>query len=120
MSAHDFHVHQEPDAVPSRTLIRVSLASVVVGAIGVVVAGWLLVLVVGAMRPSFANDGGPRPAASQLSGVEQTPIWDSRRGEALEARQRLQLESWGWVDRDAGIARIPIERAMDLVVEESR
>ena len=120
MSAHDFEVHQEPDAVASRTLIRVSLASVVIGAIGVVVAGWVLIFVVGALRPSFADAGGPRPAASQLSGVEQTPIWDARRGEALVARQRLQLESWGWVDRDAGIARIPIERAMDIVVEGSR
>jgi hypothetical protein len=120
MSAKDFQVQQEPDAVPSRALVRVSLASVVVGAIGVAVAAWLLIFVVGAVRPSFAAAGGPRPAASQLSGVEQTPIWDARRGEALLARQRLQLESWGWVDRDAGIARIPIERAMDLVVEGSR
>jgi hypothetical protein len=27
------------------------------------------------------------------------------------------LESYGWVDRDAGIVRIPIDRAMQLVVE---
>jgi hypothetical protein len=119
MSAHDFEVHQEPDEVPSRTLVRVSVASVVVGAIGVVVAGWLLVFAVGAVRPSFADAAGPRPAASQLSGVEQTPIWNARRGEALMARQRHELESWGWIDRDAGIARIPIERAMNIVVERS-
>jgi len=27
------------------------------------------------------------------------------------------LDSYGWVDRNAGIARIPIDKAMDLVVE---
>jgi hypothetical protein len=27
------------------------------------------------------------------------------------------LESYGWVDQQAGIARIPIDKAMDLVVE---
>ncbi len=28
------------------------------------------------------------------------------------------LASYGWVDKDSGIARIPIERAMDLVVKK--
>jgi hypothetical protein len=27
------------------------------------------------------------------------------------------LDSYGWVDRNAGVVRIPIERAMTLVVE---
>lgn len=30
----------------------------------------------------------------------------------------VDLDSYGWVDRDAGIARIPIERAMDLVAKD--
>jgi len=38
----------------------------------------------------------------------------------LRDAQRRELAGWGWVDRDAGIARIPIDRAMDLVVKESR
>lgn len=33
---------------------------------------------------------------------------------ALEARERAQIEVYGWADRDHGIARIPIERAMAL------
>jgi hypothetical protein len=31
--------------------------------------------------------------------------------------QREQLESYGWVDKEGGVVRIPIERAMDLVIE---
>jgi hypothetical protein len=38
----------------------------------------------------------------------------------LRDAQRRELAGWGWGDRDAGIARIPIDRAMDLVVKESR
>jgi hypothetical protein len=34
----------------------------------------------------------------------------------IERENRL-LESYGWVDEDAGIARIPIERAMQLLAE---
>jgi len=36
---------------------------------------------------------------------------------ALRAREDAELNSYGWVDRKAGIIRIPIGRAMDLVVE---
>jgi hypothetical protein len=32
-------------------------------------------------------------------------------------KQEEQLNSYGWVDKDAGVAHIPIERAMDLIVE---
>lgn len=35
----------------------------------------------------------------------------------LRARQRDQLNSYRWVDPKAGVVAIPIERAMDLVVE---
>ena len=32
-------------------------------------------------------------------------------------RQAKLLSSYGWVDREAGVVRIPIDRAMDLVAE---
>ena len=35
---------------------------------------------------------------------------------AERAQQRQRLESYRWVDRDAGIEQIPIERAMALLV----
>jgi hypothetical protein len=34
---------------------------------------------------------------------------------ALSARQNELLHSYGWVDRRHGVARIPIDRAMDLI-----
>lgn len=36
----------------------------------------------------------------------------------LEERDRARLETYGWVDREQGVVRIPLERAMDLVAEE--
>jgi hypothetical protein len=32
------------------------------------------------------------------------------------AEENAALATYGWVDRDAGIVRIPIERAMELLV----
>jgi hypothetical protein len=34
------------------------------------------------------------------------------------AEQRRTLSTFGWVDRGNGIARIPIDRAMDIVAQE--
>jgi hypothetical protein len=35
----------------------------------------------------------------------------------LRAAEDAELNSYGWVDRNAGIARIPIDRAMQMLVE---
>lgn len=35
---------------------------------------------------------------------------------AAQAREDALLSSYGWADRGAGVARIPIDRAMDLLV----
>jgi len=38
--------------------------------------------------------------------------------EALRAREEAELNSYGWVDRKAGVVRIPIERAMELLLQK--
>ena len=35
----------------------------------------------------------------------------------LQGRDEALLKSYGWIDKDAGIARIPIEEAMKLTVQ---
>lgn len=35
-------------------------------------------------------------------------------------REDAQLHSYGWIDRQAGIVHIPIERAMDLLAEDGK
>lgn len=36
---------------------------------------------------------------------------------ALHAREHEALTTYGWVDRNAGVVRIPVERAKELVLE---
>jgi hypothetical protein len=51
------------------------------------------------------------PAGPRL---EPNPLAPRR---AAQARDNAVLASYGWVDKGSGIARIPIERAMQLLVE---
>lgn len=37
----------------------------------------------------------------------------------LHTLENEELTTYGWVDKDQGVVRIPIDRAMDLVVKES-
>ncbi len=60
--------------------------------------------------------------------VDQRPVtvaWGVRTGEErLEIlrdhreREQAELSAYGWIDRQQGIVRLPIERAMELTVEE--
>jgi hypothetical protein len=56
--------------------------------------------------------GRRTPPAPRL---QAQPIDDLR---ALRAWEDERLEAWAWVDREAGLARIPIERAMALLARE--
>jgi len=38
--------------------------------------------------------------------------------EKFRAREESELSSYGWINRTAGIVKIPIERAMELVLKE--
>ena len=37
----------------------------------------------------------------------------------LEVVDKRELTNYGWIDRQRGVVRIPIERAMELLVKES-
>jgi hypothetical protein len=85
--------------------------------------GLLVVLVLLVVRFGFpARDdspGGEHPMASWRAPatgprLEARPTLEF---EAQRARDRVRLETWGWVDQQAGIARIPIERAVQLLLE---
>ena len=41
-----------------------------------------------------------------------------RRGGFLTEEEKAVLESYAWVDRSAGLARIPIDRAMEIAASK--
>jgi hypothetical protein len=46
--------------------------------------------------------------------LESDPLAPRR---AVQSREDVALTTYGWVDQKAGVVRIPIERAMDLLVQ---
>lgn len=77
----------------------------------------------GPMRPMLESDTRDTDAAKVASQIKQVfpePRLESdERGEMTDFRlhEEEQLNSYGWVDQQAGTVHIPIERAMQLIAE---
>jgi hypothetical protein len=85
----------------------------------------LIVVVLFAMRSMFEHFSTTQqlgPPASPFAETQTLPPGPRLQVEpALDLKQLRQgedekLNSYGWVDQKAGIARIPIDRAMDLLL----
>jgi hypothetical protein len=110
-------VRSEEDHVSTRTILAVGLGSL------------LLFLLAGAAAVAYLRvrqaEHGPvaRPAEagkSKIGMVEQDLLDLAVRGVRENARKRERLGSYGWVDRNAGVVHLPIDRAMDLVAQGVR
>jgi hypothetical protein len=113
-----FEVRQEDDAIPGRRLAKIAAFAVGVGLMGVLLSAVLLETNTHGIRGHLPNGASPRPAGTSISHIEQTPLFGAASGLELRRRQREELSRYRWVDRDGGIAAIPIERAMDLVIQQ--
>jgi hypothetical protein len=107
--------HETTD-VPLRPVLWGGLALTVAAIVGHLVLGGFFAF----FNSRLAADD-PRPAP--LANREQTPpeprLQVSPRQDWREMLEQHthQIESYGWVDQPGGAVRIPIDRAMDLVLE---
>jgi hypothetical protein len=109
-------VQQEPDVLASGRLVRIAVVALVVSTVGVICAGLLLRSTTGSLRAGSGEEAGRLVSAGrEIAGIEQAPILVSRDGLDLRDREREELSRAAWVDRDAGVAAIPIERAMEMI-----
>jgi hypothetical protein len=115
-----FAVRQEDDTIAAGRLVKIAGLSIGVGLIGVLVSALLLETNTGGIRGHLPAGATPRAAGRAIAGIEQTPLFGAADGLDLRQRQRDELSHYRWVDRDAGLAAIPIERAIDLVATEPR
>jgi hypothetical protein len=65
------------------------------------------------------RQSAPAAAASTrpyfpLPREQPVPIIDLQ---TLQARERAELNSYGWIDKSAGVVRIPIDRAIELMTQ---
>jgi hypothetical protein len=116
-AGHDHGVRSEEDHVPALRLALVGAAALLVFFVG----SWITVGYFGArMQARGPITIPPEIGLSKINLVEQQPFAQAVRGERSKARQLQRLGSYGWVDRKAGVAHIPIEEAMRLVASGVR
>lgn len=114
------HPPAEVDYVPSRRIVLVGVAALVVFTVGSVAAG----LGMRALRRELNPDGPPgMPAMAgmpKIGMVEQRLFEHANQGPAWRKQAEQRLSSTGWVDREKGLVHIPIDRAMELVEQGVR
>jgi len=111
-----WNIEQEPDRVATRRLLWISGLALVVALAGVLAAAQM-------RNHSGARQTGQAPGSTaemRPSPLEQGLLEHVERGLALRSEQKKRLEHYGWVDRRAGVVRIPIERALELRLQEPR
>lgn len=106
--------YERQDAQPRGILLAGALILVALLATALGVA-WMLA----GLRTHDAQQQPPltavesEPLRAPAPRLEADPVADGRR---LAHRARERLEAYGWVDRQAGIARIPLAEAQRLLV----
>lgn len=72
--------------------------------------------------PAASDAWQPLPRATNFTGPGRTfpklQVSPPRDLEAFRAREDQQLQTYGWINRSSGIVRVPIERAMELVLQQ--
>jgi hypothetical protein len=76
-------------------------------------------------REKALQPTGPDPVPALLGQpeigiVDQVPFDVSRNLQVYRKESLERLSGWGWLDRKQGIVHMPIDRAMDLVVEQQK
>jgi hypothetical protein len=102
---------------------EINLRVVTWAAIGLMVSVIAVFVTVGGLFSIFTHQNASKSAPLGIATSGRLPPAPRlQTNPASDLQQLLQadnakLDSYGWVDRSAGVIRIPIERAMDLVAE---
>jgi hypothetical protein len=110
-------VHEESD-VNVRAILGFGIALVVAAAIILVFLWWLQGLyqrqTERAQMQAYPLAAGQQEQLPPIPRLQEHPQEDMSE---LRERQQALLNGYSWVNRDAGIVRIPIEEAMRIVVQ---
>ncbi len=100
--------HTEPDQVRALAVLATIIGfTVLAGICGVALLAYYHAVV----GPGLYLPPRPFPAPE----LQATPLSDL---EKLQSAQRARIERYGWIDQSKGLLRIPIKRAMEIVVSK--
>jgi hypothetical protein len=130
MSEHHGHLHGElhnPDTAHEETDINIgAIVTFVVGlavvTLAIQIAMWGMFKILDKVEEKADPTLSPYASAPAKSGADfpapslQTTPWTDLK--ALRAEEAAYLHSYGWVDEQAGIARMPIDKAKALLLKK--
>jgi hypothetical protein len=108
----DVRVHR--DVLPRSLIVRTLLAAVMIGASLCFATYLILHARLLTLRPSYRFPESALPAPREVAGVRQELFRIAHPRPSGRDEQRGMLETFGWVDRDRRIVRVPIELAIDI------
>ena len=106
--------------IDSRSIVKIGLWLAIV-----TISGFLIAWGVYRGLASLADEADPAPSPIAAARVESLPpgVQLAARPEQELAAYRREVDErlagWGWVDRDANVAHVPIERAIELVAADA-
>jgi protein SCO1/2 len=106
----DIPTEQESSLLNFRTLLI---------AAGGLVAMIVFVQLMSGLIYGFFVAGEPRGGGPEILPPEpRLQVAPAQELEILRATERANLEGYGWIDRESGVIRIPIERAMEQIAAQ--
>ena len=122
MSGHDNHQHDQhghhgsEDEIAYGKVIAIGVVSLAIFAVSTWWAATILT------RETKRNEDATgvvyhpqRVEHEEIGIVDQVPFSVDTRLHRWRAEHNARLNGYGWVDRDKGVAHVPIEQAMDAV-----
>jgi hypothetical protein len=104
--------HHEPIEIDVRPMWITGVIITIVVTIGFLVVFWLM---------SWFSTRGEPLSAQQPKGdaVKPDPDWNvPPQLEQLRTREQRFLGTYGWVDQTKSVARVPVDRAIELIAEK--
>ncbi|MGE3807309.1 MAG: hypothetical protein AB7K24_21810 [Gemmataceae bacterium] len=115
--------HELTDVSPAGILWSAGGLAVLVAVSSLAAAGlfgWLMAVSEPSQRPTsplvHQQPRPPLPAGPPLEGIERA----HREGERPDLKDAKKLNAYGWVDEKAGIVHVPIDVAVDRLVESGQ
>jgi hypothetical protein len=103
----------------------IGVRGIIIFTIALIGAGMAIVLVFGLVMNHFAaiehrlHSIYPSRFAIDVDSLPKPRLQENPAGDLvrMRAEEQRRIDSYGWVDRKAGIAHIPVERAMDILAK---
>lgn len=88
---------------------------------GIALCGFVGVLALAVIQAAiyfhFSIHAKSFPAPRPVIAAKKSDIAPHRDFVSFQRQQQSELNTYGWIDREHGVVRIPVERAMELLAE---